>query len=198
MAVRVRLLGDRDSETTSVVLGIIAPPPVVRSTTATSRNPTTEESTMVPTFAMLGCEECPAVVYLMPSKLDQRVDKLLSEGQTCDVAATYLEVYNKSYATVTENATSTRKQTRVSMCSVDLAGAERAAAASRDPEDQIREGTKLNLSLLALGNCIDARPKNGTQQVPYQDSKLTHILKDSLGGSGDVLVIGTATAVKLN
>ncbi|KAH7980580.1 hypothetical protein HPB49_017298 [Dermacentor silvarum] len=258
MAVRVRLLSDRDSETTSVVLVIITPPPVVRSTTATSRNPTTEESTMVPTFAMLGCEECPAVVYLMPSKLDQRVDKLLSEGQTCDVAATYLEVYNKvvrdllfldpakgirrlyltihkvkeagtlldpllkgnknrtqhapdanaesswshaifqSYATVTENATSTSKQTRVSMCSVDLAGAERAAAASRDPEDQMREGTKLNLSLLALGNCIDARPKNGTQQVPYQDSKLTHILKDSLGGSGDVLVIGTATAVKLN
>ncbi|KAH7978453.1 hypothetical protein HPB49_005531 [Dermacentor silvarum] len=197
-------------------------------------------------FALLGSEECHGVVSLMASEFYQRVDKLRSEGQTCDVAVTCLEVYIKvvedllcldpakviailnltthkvkeagtllepllkgkdrtqhatdanaesswshaifqSYATVTENATSTSKETRVSMCSVDLAGSERAAAASRDPEDQVREGTKLKLSLLALGNCIDARPKNGTQQVPYQDPKLTHILKDSLGGSATYL-----------
>ncbi|KAH7981052.1 hypothetical protein HPB49_021129 [Dermacentor silvarum] len=62
----------------------------------------------------------------------------------------------------------------------------------------MREGTKLSLSFLAFGNCIDARSKKGTQQVPYQDSQLTHILKDSLGGSGNVLVIGTATALKLS
>ncbi|XP_037560701.1 kinesin-like protein KIF18B [Dermacentor silvarum] len=249
MAVRLRLLSDRDSETTSVMVAVIMPSRVVWPITAASRNPTTEESTMVPTFAMLGSEECRGVVSLMPSKSYQRVDKLRSEGQKCGVADTYLKVCNKvvrdllcldrakviailyltihkvkeagillepllkgnknrthhaswshaifqSYATVTENATSTSKETRVSMCSVDLAGSERAAPASRDTEDQMRECTKLKLSLLALGNCIDARPKNGTQQVPYQDPKLTHILKDSLGGSGDVLVIGTATAVK--
>ncbi|KAH7980395.1 hypothetical protein HPB49_015549 [Dermacentor silvarum] len=103
----------------------------------------------------------------------------------------------QSYVTVTVNATSTSKETRVSMCSVDLVGSERAAAASIDTEVQMREGTKLKLSLLALGNCIDARSKNGSQQVPYQDSKLTHILKDSLGGSGNALMIGTATALKL-
>ncbi|KAH7980578.1 hypothetical protein HPB49_017296 [Dermacentor silvarum] len=208
-------------------------------------------------FALLGSEECHGMVSRMASELYERAPKLHSEGQTCDVAVAYLEIYNKvvrdllcldpaksivllnltihkakatgallelllkeknrtqhttnansesswshaisqSYVTVTENATSLSKQTRVSMCSVDLASTERAASASRDAEDQMREGTKLNLSLLALGNCIDARPKNGTQQVPYQDSKLTHILKDSLGGSGDVLVIGTAMAVRLS
>ncbi|KAH7979374.1 hypothetical protein HPB49_009246 [Dermacentor silvarum] len=95
----------------------------------------------------------------------------------------------QSYVTVTENATSTSKETRLSMRSVDLAGSERAAAAIRDTKDRMREGTKLSLSFLAFGNCIDPRSKNGTKQVPYQDSKLTHILKDSLGGSGNVLAI---------
>ncbi|KAH7979372.1 hypothetical protein HPB49_009244 [Dermacentor silvarum] len=303
MGVRMRLLSDLDSETTSIVLVVITPAPEVIPTPATSRHPTTEEYTMVSpnskrrsneatqssatkrrqsrkdppspgvrgaialnwlgistgtgkAFALLGSEECPGVVSLMASELYQRAPKLQSEGQTCDVAVAYLEVYNKvvrillcldpainiallyltihkvkeagtllepimkgknrtqhatdadaesswshaifqSYVTVTENVTSTSKETRVSMCSVDLAGSECAAAASRDSEDQMREGTKLNLSLLALGNCIDARSKNGTQHVSYQDSKLTHILKDSLGGSGNALVIGTATALKL-
>ncbi|KAH7978455.1 hypothetical protein HPB49_005533 [Dermacentor silvarum] len=221
MAVRVRLLSDRDSETTSVVVAVIMPAPVVWPTTAASRNPTTEESTVVPTFAMLGSEECPGVVSLMPSKI------VPARGQAAVIAILYLTIHkvkeagillepllkgNKNrthhaswshaifqrYATVTENATSTSKETRVSMCSVNLAGSERAAAASRDTEDQMRECTKLNLSLLALGNCIDARSKNGTQQVPYQDSKLTQILKDSLGGSGSAFMIGTATAVKLS
>ncbi|KAH7979368.1 hypothetical protein HPB49_009240 [Dermacentor silvarum] len=252
----VRLLSDRDSVTTSVVLVVITPPPVVKPTTATSRKPTTKESTMVPTFSRLDSEECPGVISLMPSKLYQRVDKQRSDGQTCDVAVNCLEVYNKvvrellcldpakgiailylpilkvkeagtllepllkgkkptqhatdanaesswshaifqSYTTVTENATSTNKEIRLWVCSVDLAGSEHAAATSRDRKDQMRGGTKLNLSLLALGNCIDARSKNGTQQVRYQDSKLTHILKHSLGGSVSTLMIGTVTAVKL-
>ncbi|XP_049512778.1 kinesin-like protein KIF18B [Dermacentor silvarum] len=253
MAVRMRLLSDHDSETTSVVLVVITPAPVVRPIPAKSRHPITEESTMVPTFSMLGSEECPVVVSLMVSKLYQRVENLRSEGRTCDLAVSYLEVYNKvvrdilcfdpakgiailyltihklkkagtllepllkgnnrtqratdanaesswshvifeSYVTLTENATSTS----VSMCFVDLAGSVRAAAASRGTKDQMREVTKFNLSLLALGNCIDVRSKNGMQQVPYQDSKLTHILKDSLGGSGSALMIGTAMAVKLS
>ncbi|XP_037560734.1 kinesin-like protein KIF18B [Dermacentor silvarum] len=256
-AERVRLLSDRDTETTSVILVVITPAPVVRPPTTTSRKPTTEESTMVPTFSMLDSEECPGVVSLMPSKLYQRVYELRSEGQTCDVAVIYLEVRNKvvrdllsldpakgiailyltihkvkeagtllepllngknrtqhatdanaesswshaifqSYATVTDNAASTSKETRISMCSVDIAGSEGAAAASRDINDQMREGTKLNLAVARGPRQLHRRLLGkGTQQVPYQDSQLTHILKDSLGGSGNVLVIGTATAVNL-
>ncbi|KAH7981518.1 hypothetical protein HPB49_025128 [Dermacentor silvarum] len=209
-------------------------------------------------FALLGSEECPGVVSHMASEFYQRVDKLRSECQTWDVAVACLEVYNKvvqdllcldpakgiailnlaidkvkevgtllklllkgnknrsqhttranaqsswshtifeNHVTVTETATNTSKETRISMCSADLAVSEHAAAASRDANDQMREGTKLNLSLLALGNCIDLCSKNGTKEVPYQDSKLTHIVKDSLGGSGNALVIGTATALKLS
>ncbi|KAH7978998.1 hypothetical protein HPB49_007730 [Dermacentor silvarum] len=308
MAVRMRLLSDRDSETTSIVVVVITPAPMVRPTPATSRHPTTDESTMVSPNRKRRSNEAaqssgtkrretkkdppaPGVwvnvaergrllsvpdfktasivrvlddrchVFDLKTKAEffhfrdganakpnedqmiifdhfldetkdnvefyQRVDKLRSEGQTCDLAVACLEVYNKvvqdlicldpakviailsltihkvkeagallelllkrkknrsqlatdanaesawshpifqSYATVTENATSMSKETRISMCSVDLAGSEHAAAASRDTKDLIYEGTKLNLSLLALGNCIDPRSKNGTKQVPY-------------------------------
>ncbi|XP_037560750.1 kinesin-like protein KIF18B [Dermacentor silvarum] len=99
-----------------------------------------------------------------------------------DAESSWSHAIFESYVTVMETATSTSKETRISMCSVDLAGSEHAAASRRDTKDQMREGTKLNLSLLVLGNCIDAHSKKGTKQVMYQDSKLTHILKSPLGG----------------
>lgn len=50
------------------------------------------------------------------------------------------------------------------------------------------EGANINRSLLALANCINALaassgPRKGNVFVPYRDSKLTRMLKDSLGGS---------------
>ncbi len=56
---------------------------------------------------------------------------------------------------------------------------------------RLREGAKINRSLLALANCINAlgiasiyhigdNAKKGCF-VPYRDSKLTRMLKDSLG-----------------
>ncbi len=65
---------------------------------------------------------------------------------------------------------------------VDLAGSERGGL-----EKGIRreEGANINKSLLALGNCINTlsdKSKKGSF-VPYRDSKLTRLLKDSLGGN---------------
>jgi kinesin family protein 18/19 len=49
------------------------------------------------------------------------------------------------------------------------------------------EGANINRSLLALGNCInalfEANDKNSKCHIPYRDSKLTRLLKDSLGGN---------------
>jgi kinesin family protein 18/19 len=54
------------------------------------------------------------------------------------------------------------------------------------------EGANINRSLLALGNCINILSDNlrppGTF-VPYRDSKLTRLLKDSLGGNTKTLMI---------
>lgn len=48
------------------------------------------------------------------------------------------------------------------------------------------EGANINRSLLALGNCINIladRNRKLNAFVPYRDSKLTRLLKDSLGFS---------------
>lgn len=67
---------------------------------------------------------------------------------------------------------------------MDLAGSERASA-SDNRGARLVEGANINRSLLALGNCINIlsdKSKRGTH-IPYRDSKLTRLLKDSLGGN---------------
>lgn len=68
---------------------------------------------------------------------------------------------------------------------VDLAGSERQSKTGATG-DRLKEATKINLSLSALGNVISAlADTKGTSQkyIPYRDSKLTRILQDSLGGN---------------
>ena len=76
------------------------------------------------------------------------------------------------------------------MCMIDLAGSERAAA-SENRGQRMVEGANINRSLLALGNCInilsDANKRG--KFVPYRDSKLTRILKESLGGNTQTIMI---------
>jgi kinesin family member 18/19 len=57
-----------------------------------------------------------------------------------------------------------------------LAGSERAGG--QKGARQI-EGSKINKSLLALGNCIQvlADPNTKNSFVPYRESKLTRLLK---------------------
>ena len=73
--------------------------------------------------------------------------------------------------------------TRVSKLSlVDLAGSERASQ-TLNRGIRLQEGANINRSLLSLGNCINALVSGkGKCYVPYRDSKLTRLLKDSLGG----------------
>ncbi|KAK6465723.1 P-loop containing nucleoside triphosphate hydrolase protein [Scheffersomyces coipomensis] len=72
---------------------------------------------------------------------------------------------------------------------IDLAGSERAAA-TKNRGIRLNEGANINKSLLALGNCINAlcdpRRRN---HVPYRDSKLTRLLKFSLGGNCKTVMI---------
>lgn len=53
------------------------------------------------------------------------------------------------------------------------------------------EGANINKSLLSLGNCINilSDPSKKGAFVPYRDSKLTRLLKDSLGGNTKTIMI---------
>ncbi|XP_019935694.2 kinesin-like protein KIF18A isoform X1 [Paralichthys olivaceus] len=76
------------------------------------------------------------------------------------------------------------------MSLIDLAGSERASATNAKGA-RLREGANINRSLLALGNVINALadPKSKKAHIPYRDSKLTRILKDSLGGNCRTVMI---------
>ncbi len=73
---------------------------------------------------------------------------------------------------------------------MDLAGSERAAVTENRGQRMI-EGANINRSLLALGNCINilSDSKKKGSFVPYRDSKLTRLLKDSLGGNTKSIMI---------
>jgi kinesin family protein 18/19 len=53
------------------------------------------------------------------------------------------------------------------------------------------EGANINRSLLSLGNCINTLSDGAKKGsfVPYRDSKLTRLLKDSLGGNTKTIMI---------
>ncbi|XP_060534019.1 osmotic avoidance abnormal protein 3 isoform X8 [Cylas formicarius] len=71
---------------------------------------------------------------------------------------------------------------------VDLAGSERQTKTGATG-DRLKEATKINLSLSALGNVISALVDGKAKHIPYRDSKLTRLLQDSLGGNTRTLMI---------
>ena len=77
---------------------------------------------------------------------------------------------------------------------VDLAGSERATETQSNNKSRLAEGAEINKSLLALKECIralDARKAKGNndQHVPFRNSKLTLVLRDSFLGKADLCKI---------
>lgn len=87
-----------------------------------------------------------------------------------------------------------QRSSKLSM--IDLAGSERAAE-TNNRGIRLTEGARINRSLLALGNVINALRKNdGARYVNFRDSKLTRLLKDSLGGNCRTLMLAHASPAK--
>ncbi|KAG6878252.1 hypothetical protein C0993_010024 [Termitomyces sp. T159_Od127] len=84
----------------------------------------------------------------------------------------------------------TEQRTVATLSIIDLAGSERAAATTNMGQRMV-EGANINKSLLALGNCINALCESGgsVRHVPYRNSKLTRLLKFSLGGNCKTVMI---------
>ncbi|KAL3825972.1 hypothetical protein ACJIZ3_022001 [Penstemon smallii] len=72
---------------------------------------------------------------------------------------------------------------------VDLAGSENISR-SGAREGRAREAGEINKSLLTLGRVINALVEHSIH-VPYRDSKLTRLLRDSLGGKTKTCIIAT-------
>ncbi|XP_051887426.1 kinesin-like protein KIF3B isoform X2 [Pristis pectinata] len=80
---------------------------------------------------------------------------------------------------------------------VDLAGSERQAKTGAQG-DRLKEATKINLSLSALGNVISALVDGKSTHIPYRDSKLTRLLQDSLGGNAKTVMVANIGPASYN
>ena len=74
---------------------------------------------------------------------------------------------------------------------VDLAGSERVAR-SHATGVHMKEAQSINRSLSMLGDIIAALQKRASH-VPYRNSRLTHLLSNSLGGGGKVVMIANVS-----
>eukprot|EP01122_Echinamoeba_exundans_P016385 TRINITY_DN8281_c0_g1_i1.p1 TRINITY_DN8281_c0_g1~~TRINITY_DN8281_c0_g1_i1.p1 ORF type:complete len:853 (+),score=182.29 TRINITY_DN8281_c0_g1_i1:169-2727(+) len=97
----------------------------------------------------------------------------------------------------TANVSSEVKMGKLSL--IDLAGSERASR-TKTRGQQLVEGANINKSLLALGNCINALGQDYKEgkYVPYRNSKLTRLLKDSLGGNCKTVMIANVSPSSLS
>ena len=83
---------------------------------------------------------------------------------------------------------------------VDLAGSERADATGATGQ-RLKEGAHINKSLVTLGSVISALAEKSKEQskfIPYRDSVLTWLLKDSLGGNSKTIMIATISPAEVN
>jgi len=86
---------------------------------------------------------------------------------------------------------------------VDLAGSERMKKTGAEGE-RMKEGIRINVGLLALGNVINALAdeerlsKGEKAHVPYRQSKLTRLLQDALGGNSQTLFLACVSPADTN
>ncbi|XP_078805111.1 kinesin-like protein KIF16B isoform X5 [Oryzias latipes] len=124
------------------------------------------------------------------------------------------DVSSRSHAIFTINFTQAKfdaempSETISKIHLVDLAGSERADATGATGV-RLKEGGNINKSLVTLGNVISALAdmaqdaanaslKKKSAFVPYRDSVLTWLLKDSLGGNSKTIMIATISPADVN
>jgi kinesin family protein 4/21/27 len=132
------------------------------------------------------------------------------------ICTVYLRISDRVAPVTSEESSASISRAIVSKLHlVDLAGSERAKKTGATG-DVFAEGVSINKGLLALGNVIvalsnqnkencntgangevkgDAQKKN---YIPYRDSKITRLLKDSLGGNGKTVMLACISPADVN
>lgn len=139
----------------------------------------------------------PGLTSHRPKNVQEVMDMIIQGNEYRTVSPTAANaVSSRSHAVLQinvaqkdRNADINEPHTMATLSIIDLAGSERASA-TKNRGERLIEGANINKSLLALGSCINAlcdpRKKN---HVPYRNSKLTRLLKFSLGGNCKTVMI---------
>ena len=149
------------------------------------------------------------------SKINQEVDNSTVTSQSVHSCELKDETNTTPESSLTTSQASSTEQTRTRVVTsrfsmVDLAGSERV----RDTEaggGRLKEANVINKSLTALGKVINElsnsqsivssstpTPSKKKRHVSYRDSKLTFLLKDSLGGTAKTVLLATVSASNAN
>jgi kinesin family protein 1 len=90
------------------------------------------------------------------------------------------------------------------LCLVDLAGSERAASTGATGA-RLKEGANINKSLSTLGRCISALAKVASAEregdkisIPFRESVLTWLLRESLCGNAKTAMLATVSPADVN
>lgn len=136
-----------------------------------------------------------------------QIEQLMDEGSKArTVASTNMNATSsRSHAVFTIVLTIAKASTGRSMVSrihmVDLAGSERATATGASGQ-RLKEGANINKSLSTLGKVIAALAKKSDGKkntfVPYRDSVLTWLLKESLGGNSKTIMLAALSPADIN
>ena len=112
-----------------------------------------------------------------------------------------LKIEKSMKITNPKNIKNIKNTDRLLTCSylhlVDLAGSERVRKTGAT-NMRLEEAKKINLSLLCLGNVISSLTNPNTSHISYRDSKLTRLLKESLGGNAKTSLIVTVSPSTYN
>lgn len=145
------------------------------------------------------------------SSMDHLMTWLMLGNKERSIAATGLnDKSSRSHAVFTLKLTQTQTEdvegeelesSKVSIINlVDLAGSERVGA-SLSQGDRLKEGVCINKSLLTLGKVINALAESEGRKrpfIPYRESVLTFLLKESLGGNSRTAMIATVSPSMVN
>jgi len=138
------------------------------------------------------------------------IEKLMDIGnENRTTASTNMnDTSSRSHAIFTLNFTQAKfftdmpSETVSKMHLVDLAGSERANSTGATGQ-RLKEGSNINKSLVTLGTVIsNLAEASGDHRkkpfIPYRDSVLTWLLKDSLGGNSKTIMIAAISPADVN
>ncbi|RZC39845.1 kinesin-like protein KIF14 [Asbolus verrucosus] len=143
-------------------------------------------------------------VHVVSSYKELRNWLILGNKNRATAATTMNENSSRSHSIfsielcLTEDLNESDSSRRSKVSLVDLAGSERLST-SHNSEEKIRQGVSINKSLLTLGKVISSLADHKKNQfVPYRDSVLTWLLKESLGGNSLTCMLATITPANAN
>ena len=131
------------------------------------------EGTVIPGLTQFACTSADEVIQLLHQGNQRRTTEETRCNATSSRSHAVLQVY-------VAGAREGELPVRGKLSLIDLAGSERHLATEARSQRSV-EGANINKSLLALSSCISALVE-GKRHIPFRNSKLTKLLKDSLGG----------------